>query len=350
MTKTGRIFETITRMRLIKLDKSAGPLRRALQHGFYDWTRDMPRSMRLLTTIGLLIQVGALGTAVVGARSGLLGPKKLAIFVLICLAYALGFCLINGTLTSEFVRKTQLEADQLAAQQIQQTLHPQKLGQIPGYQLEMFYKPLRAVGGDYFDVIDLPGGRTLIAVADVSGKGMPAALLAANIQALVRSITSIGTEPVSLATQINRHLCSYTPSDRFATAMFVVLSHESGEVTYVNAGHNPPILFSSGSVTFLESTGMLLGIVDKAEFESRTVQMRAGAKFLMFTDGLPDGIGGLRPEQRICDALGSDVTQTMLDLKALIDPKFNEDDVTILLLTRAGTTPALLENSGLPEG
>lgn len=211
-------------------------------------------------------------------------------------------------------------------------------GCLPGYELEMFYQPLRGVGGDYFDIIDLPEGRTLIAVADVSGKGMPAALVAANIQALVRtrSITSIGAEPVSLASQINRHLCRYTPSDCFATAIFVVLSRETGDVTYVNAGHNPPILSSSGSATFLASTGMPLGLVSEAEFDSQTVTMPAGAKLLVFTDGLPDGIGSQTPERRICDTLGSeaDAKETMLALKALIDPKFNEDDVTILLLRR----------------
>lgn len=73
--------------------------------------------------------------------------------VVALLIYVVGLCLMNGMLTSEFVRKTQLEADQLAAQQIQQTLHPPRLQQLSGYQLEMFYRPLRGVGGDYFDII-----------------------------------------------------------------------------------------------------------------------------------------------------------------------------------------------------
>jgi len=158
----------------VKLDKSAGPFYRAFQYAFYDWTQDMSWHMRLLASIGLFIQVGALGIAVVGARSGWLGPKKLVMFILIGLIYLLGLCLMNGTLTSEFVRKTQLEEDQLTAQHIQQTLHPKELEPLPGYELEMFYKPLRSVGGDYFDVVDLPDGRTLIALADVSGKGTPA--------------------------------------------------------------------------------------------------------------------------------------------------------------------------------
>jgi len=97
----------------------------------------------------------------------------------------------NSRSEPEFVRKTQLETDQIAARQIQQTLQPGKLEELPGYELESFYKPLQEVGGDYFDVIELPANRTLLALADVSGKGISAALLAANIQALVRSIASV---------------------------------------------------------------------------------------------------------------------------------------------------------------
>lgn len=101
---------------------------------------------------------------------------------------------MHELVTSEIVRKTQLEADQLAAQQIQKTLQPEKLEELMGYEMEVWYEPFRAVGGDYFDVIELPGNRTLFAAADVSGKGMAAALLAANIQALVRSLANIDAQ------------------------------------------------------------------------------------------------------------------------------------------------------------
>jgi sigma-B regulation protein RsbU (phosphoserine phosphatase) len=134
-------------------------------------------------------------------------------------------------LTSEFVRKTQLETDQIAARQIQQTFQPGRLEELPGYEVEAFYKPLREVGGDYFDFIELTANRTLLSLANVSGKGISAALLAANIQALVRSIASMESTPLALAKQINKHLSRYTPRDRFATAMFIVLSRDSGEVS-----------------------------------------------------------------------------------------------------------------------
>jgi phosphoserine phosphatase RsbU/P len=204
----------------------------------------------------------------------------------------------------------------------------------------MFYQPLRCVGGDYFDVVELPNGQTLFAVADVSGKGMPAALLAANIQALVRSISKVASDPLALAQEVNNHLCRYTPPERFATAIFALLSRETGELTYVNAGQNPPILSSSGSVTFLESTGVPFGLVPEAVFRCQRVAIPPEGKLLFFTDGLTDGIGGPRPEERVCEAIGNP-GPAMSNVKALLNPEFNEDDITILLLTRLATaTPA----------
>jgi len=287
----------------------------------------MSRYSRLLTTVAFLIQLGVVVLA-------LMEPKSKSFMFLTLLVYMAGLFLLNGTLTSEFVRKTQLEADQIAAEQIQQTLHPQKVEELPGYQLEMFYKPLRGVGGDYFDVIALPNGQTLFAVADVSGKGMPAALLAANIQALVRSISNIASDPLSVANHVNHHLCRYTPPERFATAVFALLSHETGELTYVNAGQNSPILSSLGHATFLESTGIPLGLVPGAQFQSQRVVVPPGGKLLFFTDGLTDGIGGQRPEERVCEAIGNDSMPAMSNITSLLNPQFNEDDVTILLLTR----------------
>ena len=270
------------RIHKVKLDNFVGPLRRALRYASYDWTREMPKRKRLITWVSILSQGYALYCVLMwalGVPKALLGymlvlPNGPPGYLVAWLLYMIGWYVMNGMLASEFVRKTQLEADQIAAQQIQQTLHPQKLKELPGYMVETYYKAFRNIGGDYFDVVDLPNNRTLFAVADVSGKGMPAALLAANIQALVRSIANIEPDPLALARQINRHLIRYTPSERFATAVFVVLSRDSGELTYVNAGHNPPIVSCSGSTTFLEPTGMPLGLFAGAEYELGTAIIR----------------------------------------------------------------------------
>jgi sigma-B regulation protein RsbU (phosphoserine phosphatase) len=325
----------------MKLDISGGPFRRALRYAFYDWAREMPRSKRILMYVAIALQGYPFYFALMWAWSPtwvspyfLMLPRRPAAIVLVILVYYVGRWLQNGLLTSEFVRKTQLEADQIAARQIQQTLQPGKLEELPGYELEALYKPLREVGGDYFDVIQLPAKRTLFALADVSGKGIPAALLAANIQALVRSIASVESNPLAMAKQINKHLTQYSPSDRFATAVLVVLNRDSGELSYVNAGHNAPILYSSGSTAFLEATGMPLGLFENAEYETRTAVLSQGGTLLMFSDGLTDSIQGKNPEDRVSDAIGDSAGRTIANLKSLIDPKFNEDDVTILLVKR----------------
>ena len=319
-----------------KLDKFTGPNRGLSRYSVRNWIREMPRSKRIVTWAGYFLQGYAIYCLV--SRTlvwPLMWPKDVSlVFLIALLLYVVGTGLMNAMLTSEFVRKTQLEADQIAARQIQQTLQPGKLDELPGYEVETFYKPFREVGGDYFDIIELAGKRTLFVVADVSGKGMPAALLAANIQALVRSGTSFETDPLALARQINRHLCRYTPRDHFATAVFIVLSRDSGELTYVNAGHNAPIVFGSETATAMEATGMPLGLFPEAAYEARTYLLSPGGALLVFTDGLTDSISAENPEERLRDALAVSSGRTMQNLKSLVDPHFNEDDVTILLVKR----------------
>ena len=345
------------RIEPVTLDKSAGLLRRTLQYAFYDWTREMPKSRRIITYIGIVLQAYFVYSALMWAMLPkwlyvyfLALPKRPVGYVSAVVLYSIGLCIQNGMLTAEFVRKTQLETDQIAARQIQRTLHPEELEPLPGYEVETFYKPLRDVGGDYFDVIDLPGNRTLFAVADVSGKGMPAALLAANIQALVRSIATVEWSPQAIAKQINKHLNRYTPSDRFATAVFIVLSRDSGELTYVNAGHNAPIVLYSRSMTSLEATGIPLGLFADAEYEAGTALVRSGDALLVFTDGLTDSIPGENPERRLLDSLARSEGQIIATLKSLIDPKFNEDDVTILVVRRNASSASSGASAQEPPG
>jgi len=314
---------------------SAGKLRRALHYALYDWTREMPRSKRLITWTGILIQ----GYAIYSGFARTLAwpwiwPRGGYLYLAVFLLYCFGYMLMNGMLTSEFIRKTQLESDQIAARKIQQTLIPQGLPELPGYHAETIYKPFREVGGDYFDVIDLPGDRTLFVLADVSGKGVAAALLAANIQALVRSIASRNEALLAFATQINQHLFRYAPAGRFATAVFLMLNRNSGELKFVNAGHNAPIIFGLGPMTPLKATGMPLGLFAEPNYEEGTAIVHYDETILMFTDGLPDSISGNDPERLLRESLLAQSGTTMSNLAALIDPELNEDDVTILLLRR----------------
>ena len=309
---------------------------RVVHYAFHDWTREMTSPRRFVTIAGLVLQGYAFYALFTRSLVWpLIWPRGPALYVGIGLLYMLGYWITNVMLTSEFVRKTQLESDLIAAQQIQRTLQPDKVEQLSGYQLESYYKPFRGVGGDYFDVIGLGDSRTLFALADVSGKGMPAALLASNIQALVRSIADTEADLPTLANRINRHLIRYTPRDRFATAVFILLSPDSGELVYVNAGHNPPMLCGSGSTRFLEATGLPVGLFPSAEYEARVTTMHPGDLLLIFTDGLPDSVFGESPESRLREVLTGEPRSSLANLEGLVDPTLNQDDITILILKRA---------------
>jgi len=311
----------------------AHPFTRALRYAVHDWTREMPPATRAVALAGMFIQGYAIWAGI--SRSliwPVMWPTGPVLFVFVVVIYFAGYLVQNAALASEFIRKTQLESEQTAAAQIQRTLQPEKIDTPRGYAIETYYKPLRAVGGDYFDAIELPGARTLFAIADVSGKGMPAALLAANIQALVRSLATVDADLAALASRINQHLCRHSPGNRFATAVFAVLDHASGAIVYVNAGHNPPILSSGGSSVMLDSTGIALGWFENAAYEVQTHTMAPGSALLLYTDGLPDALSDPDPERRLCAALTA--SPTLASITALVDPRFNEDDVTLLLVSR----------------
>ena len=296
----------------------------------------MPRFKRLITWLAILIQGYAVWFVLSRSQVWLfmVREKKLVPYLGVFVLYLFGDRVMHGLVTSEIARKMQLEADQIAAQQIQKTLQPEKLEKLAGYEMEVYCEPFRAVGGDYFDVIELPGNRTLFAVADVSGKGMPAALLSANIQALVRTLAGVDPEPLVLANQINQHLCRYTPKNRFATGVFIVLKRDSGELTYVNAGHNAPLVFCGKSAVSLEATGMPMGMLSSANYQTGAAIILSGGTLLLFTDGLTDSIRGTDPEGQLCRAISDSPKETLSNLKSLIDPALKEDDVTILLVKR----------------
>lgn len=313
-----------------------GTLREAVQDASYDWTREMPPFKRVITWAAYLIQGYALYAGVTHSLAWpWMWPRGMWLYASVGLLYLVGAWLLNGMLTSELRRKTQMESEQIAARNIQQTLQPKTVEPLPGYDVELFSQPHRSVGGDYFDLIPLSTDLTLIALADVSGKGMPAALLSANLQALVRALASIDADPLQLATKINQHLSRYTPDDRFVTAVFIMLNRETGCLTYVNAGHNPPLVFGGPSPTRLEATGVPLGMFAEARYEARSSAILPGGALLAYTDGLTDAIPADEPEERICDLLAAGPHRAIADVRSLVDPKLIHDDVTIMLVRRA---------------
>ena len=117
-----------------------------------------------------------------------------------------------------------------------------------------------------------------------------------------------------------------------------MLDRDSGELVYVNAGHNPPIVWRAGQTNFLEATGTALGWFDDTTYDVGRMTIPPDGGLLIYTDGLPDSIPGNSPEDSLYRALDNDLARTMSNLKALVDPRFNEDDVTVLLVKRTAAS------------
>jgi steroid delta-isomerase-like uncharacterized protein len=147
--------------------------------------------------------------------------------------------------------------------------------------------PCRAIGGDFFDFLDLPHGHVGIVMGDVAGKGPAAALLAALLQGMVAAEAPLGGGPAATLARLNRHLLSRSIGCRFATLVYAVLTPDGG-LTYANAGHNPPALMTRGGLRRLNAGGPILGVFAEATFEEATLPLQGGDTLVMFTDGVTE--------------------------------------------------------------
>src|SRR5215471_4093689 len=173
------------------------------------------------------------------------------------------------------------------ARQIQDSLLPTELPQIQGFEIAAMTQPLRFVGGDYYSVIRIDDRHTAFCIADVAGKGMPAALLMSSLQAALQPLINQNLSPRELCRRLNRILCDVTPVGKFISFFYAVLDNVENRLTYCNAGHNPPLLIHAGSQSLeLKSTGAVLGQFPQWSYEQNELQMNSGDRLLLFTDGL----------------------------------------------------------------
>jgi len=180
------------------------------------------------------------------------------------------------------------DREQEEARLIQRALLPTSLPQIPGIDVATAWQPADGVGGDCYDVM---GSGTLlgIAIADVAGKGLPAALLMSNLQAAVRAFAQNAAEPASLCGNLNRLLCRHMVSGRFVTFCFAWCDAERHTIQYANAGHNPPLLVrANGSVERLGDGGTVLGVFADAAYQQSSLALNPGDRLLFYTDGITE--------------------------------------------------------------
>jgi phosphoserine phosphatase RsbU/P len=193
------------------------------------------------------------------------------------------------------VQLRQQEQEIAEARAIQQGLLPKEIPQLPGYQIAAAWQSALTVGGDYYDI--LPFGEDVLGlcIADVAGKGLPAAFLMSNLQAAVRGLASPAVSPDTLCTRLNALLCRNMTRDRFITFFYAQLDGPSRRLRYASAGHNPPVLqHRDGSHERLNEGGGVLGVFPAQTFGLGTVQFAPGDRLIFFTDGVteansPDG-------------------------------------------------------------
>jgi phosphoserine phosphatase RsbU/P len=195
---------------------------------------------------------------------------------------------LQETIETGTVRARQQEEDFLKAREIQEGLLPKHIAQVRGYQVTGAWQPAQSVGGDYYDVLAFGDSSLGVAIADVVGKGVSAALLMANLQAAVRALASDARDPAAVCEKINAVMCTNVASGKFITMFYCVLDGVKHRLTYCNAGHNPPVLLHGDCVSHLEEGGALLGIFRDWHYEQRSVDLHAGDRILMFTDGVTE--------------------------------------------------------------
>lgn len=188
------------------------------------------------------------------------------------------------------LRNRALEIEE--AQLVQRGFLPREIPRIPGFEIAAAWRPARGVGGDSFDVLKLDDANVVLSVSDVAGKGVPAALLMSNLQAMVRGRSSPHTRPREFCTEISRALRGSLAADRFVTCFYALLDVPARRLTYTNAGHNPPLLVhADGSWSRLDLGGSVLGIDAGSEFTDAEVSLTSGDRLLLFTDGVTESTG-----------------------------------------------------------
>ncbi len=254
--------------------------------------------------------------------------------------------LLNYELLTERHKKQLIEAELRRASLIQKNLLVTKPPELPGYELCAFQEQSYSVGGDLYDMELLPDGKLLFMVADVSGKGLGAALLMSNILASFRILYESEDFELSQAVKrVSLQMHRYSASGDFATLFIGVVDPDKNQIKFVNAGHNPPLLIrSDGKIEYLETCGLMIGAFDVADWTEETVQLEKDDLLFIFSDGVTEAdrddeqYGDERMEQLVADARTKNpreiVDLLMDDINDFMGDAPRSDDITIFLIKR----------------
>ncbi|HET8865233.1 MAG TPA: SpoIIE family protein phosphatase [Gracilimonas sp.] len=249
-------------------------------------------------------------------------------------------------LLEERIEKKRMEEELNLAKTIQQGLLPSPIPTIPGFDLGAKNISSRQVGGDYFDVVETPDHGHILAIADVTGKGVPASLLMANLQSMLHALAPIDISLAEATGSINNIIHDNTPADKFITFFWGKVSADGKRFDYVNAGHNNPLLFRKGEETpkELEAGGVILGAIPTmAPYESATIKLQSGDVLVLYTDGVTEAMNPEKTEEyeeaRLIECLKKNLEKTSREIMDAVIrdiTQFSEgvqyDDITLLVL------------------
>ncbi len=265
--------------------------------------------------------------------------------LLMAIASSAAIAIENARLYQVAVEKGRLEQELQMAREVQGSLLPRETPQIAGWEFAARWQPAHEVAGDYYDFIPLDEGMLGVVIADVSDKGMPAALFMALTRSTVRASVDRSISPAESITHANRLICADANDGMFVTLFYGLLNPATRVCTYVNAGHNPPLLYRADEddLTELTRTGMAVGVLVDTLYEQRDIQLAPGDFLLLYTDGIIDAIdaqeqlfGMTRLRQVVEERRHAPPRELVTSLTQAVDdfvgptPRF--DDVTILVI------------------
>jgi serine phosphatase RsbU (regulator of sigma subunit) len=308
-------------------------------------------ALALIGLINLLRGVGVIEVAILpfGIGVGIPGP----VFARGTWSLLFAFALMNLLVLLEVADRLSLKNDLEIARDIQQAMLPSGVYTAPGVETVGMSRPANTVGGDFFDILPLDDGRLIITLGDVAGKGSPAALLMALLLAMLRTLVDEKLEAADLVTRLNVQVCRHAPGTRFITLFYGVYQPLTGELTYVSAGHTPPlVLRGDGRCERLTDGGIALGMFDHSTYSTGRVAIQPDELIAVYSDGIteaenPRGIpfdeAGLETalknnHRQALSAVGTAVVRAVEHYT--VDTRL-QDDLTILLLRR--TVPAAVQ-------
>jgi serine phosphatase RsbU (regulator of sigma subunit) len=245
------------------------------------------------------------------------------------------------------LRSLTLEKEIRTAARIQRAMLPARVKVPEGWELDAWLTMCRDVGGDLYHCLTRPNGRTMLVLGDVAGKGVPASLAMAATIVLIRSLNEIGIALEDMAPHLNSQLAESLAPEQFVTLFIGELDHETGELTYFNAGHEPPRLLREGTdeIALLDSTGRPVGLLPFGEFEVEKVTLEPGDVLSIFSDGIPeatrdgnDFLGDGAVDEAMRAYRTAPLKQMREDVlnkvQGFLTPNEASDDVTLMILRR----------------